>query len=493
MKNTKRREFLRTIAAGGAALTLPGAVRADEKGSGERPNILFILSEDICPNLSCYGTPAVHTPVLDKLADDGIRYTNAYVTGPVCSATRSAMMTGMYQTSIGAHHHRTRNKKPLPVPVKPITEYFRQAGYYTCLIDNKTDLNFEVDRKTLFDGKDWAGRAAGQPFFAQLTFHETHRTFARDTENPIDPAEVEIPPIYPDHPLVRRDWADYLESIQVVDRKVGTVLKRLDDEGLADTTVVIFIGDHGRCMPRGKQFLYDGGIRIPLIVRWPSRITAGQVRDEMVSGIDISATMLKCAGIEVPAYMQGRSFLPKMRPERKYIFAARDRCDGTADRIRCVRSKEYKYIRNFHPDRPHTQLNAYKERQYPTLQLLKVYYKQGKLTPGQAQFMAPTRPKEELYDMRRDPYELNNVADDPGYRKVLEEYRVELDNWIRVTKDMGEIPENEEDFKKEYNRMLEAHAADMKKKGLPVDATPEQHLEYWEKLYADRLSSGGRR
>ena len=282
-----RRDFMKFVGAGAAGLSLGCMTQSSVLGAGmygKRPNIVWIMAEDISPDLGCYGTPEVKTPNIDRLASEGIRYTNAFVTGPVCSASRSGMITGMYQTSIGAHNHRSHRSDgyTLPEPVKLITDYLRKAGYYTTN-NGKTDFNFKTDGKP-FDGKDWKGRKPGQPFFSQITFGVTHRTFKRDKENPIDPDKVKVPPYYPDTKLTRRDWADYLESIQILDGQVEQLLKRLADEGLADNTVVILIGDHGRCHVRGKQWLYDGGIHIPLIIRWPGVLKAAQVCKDMVSG-----------------------------------------------------------------------------------------------------------------------------------------------------------------------------------------------------------------
>ena len=480
-----RRDFIRAVGATAAGLTLNTACAA--KKNDDRPNILLIYAEDICADLSCYGVKAVETPVLDKMAADGIRFTNAFVTGPVCSASRSAMMCGMYQTSIGAHNHRTAQKKPLPGPVKPFPQLLKEAGYYT-VVKGKTDLNFLWDKKAVVSStSDWKGRDEDQPFFCQMNFAVTHRTFKRDSENPIDPAAVEIPPIYAEHPIIRRDWTDYLESIQIMDRQVGTVLKRLEDEGIADNTLVIFAGDHGRCMPRGKQFCYDGGISVPLIVRWPKGVKAGQIRDEMTSAIDISATIIKCAGVDVPKWMQGRPFLPKDLTNRKYIFAARDRCDGTADRIRCVRSKDFKYIENFYPKRPYTQLNAYKEKQYPPLAVMKLLYKQGKLTPGQARFMAPTRPAEELYDLNADPHELNNLADNPKYATILRLYRAVLKKWIKATNDNGQTPEDPQEAKRQYDAMVKNHEKYLKAMDVK-DGDLEGMVAYWEKVFKGKAT-----
>jgi len=467
-----RRDFLKVAGFATATMVMPRRV-CGQTAPKDRPNILWILSEDISPDLSCYGTPAVQTPNLDNLARAGIRFTNAFTTSPVCSPSRSAMITGMYQTSIGAHHHRSHRDDgyTLPDPVRLITEYFREAGYFTANVttaasgvqgSGKTDFNFQF--KNAFDDNDWNQRKPGQPFFAQLSIGVTHRgghwkNLQEKLDNPVEPAKVKLPPYYPDHPIARQDWATYLNSIQLMDQYVGKILDRLDNEGLADNTVVIFIGDNGQCHVRGKQWLYDGGIHIPLIIRWPGKLEAGQVCDYLVSAIDISATVLKIAGIEPPIqpsqplrrsrqYMEGLVFLEpgakgfwKPVSNREYIIAARDRCDETIDRIRCVRTKRYKYIHNFMPERPYTQRNRYKEQSYPMLSLMKELHAQGKLTPVQALFMAPRKPDEELYDIQNDPYEINNLAASPKHQKTLNKMRAILQKWIKNTGDMGQFPE----------------------------------------------------
>jgi arylsulfatase A-like enzyme len=480
MRTHNRRDFLKAAGLAVAVCSVP--VRASKETpygvTTNRPNILWILSEDISPDLSCYGDPTVQTPNLDKLAAQGIRFTQAFTTAPVCSPSRSAMITGMFQTTIGAHNHRSHRNDgyTLPEPVKLITEYFRQAGYFTANVktaapgvagSGKTDFNFKF--KNAFDGDDWNQRKTGQPFFAQLSISMTHRgghwkNVRKMLDNPVNPAEVKLPPYYPDHPVAREDWATYLNSIQVMDQYMGKIMKRLDDEGLADNTVVIFIGDNGQCHVRGKQWLYDGGIHIPLLVRWPGKLEAGQVCDNLVSSIDISATILKIAGIQPPKHLEGRLFLEpdgqgawKPVNVHDYIIAARDRCDETVDHIRCVRTKQYKYIRNFMPERPYTQPNAYKEQSYPMLNLMKELHAQGKLTPVQELFMAPRKPDEELYDLTNDPWEINNLAASPQHQAMLKTMRAILDKWIKETGDMGQFPEKpsaitEEDRIKIYGK-----------------------------------------
>jgi len=458
-----RRDFLKVCNASAVASTLSGLLvrSAYASSSQERPNILWIDTEDLSPDIGCYGHPLVKTPNIDQLAADGVRFTNAFVTAPVCSASRSATITGMYQTSIGCHHHRSKRDTPLPDGIRPVTHYLRDAGYFTCngqaLTDGrqgKLDYNFKMSFKEAFDGTDWSQRKPGQPFFAEMHFSETHRNFYRDPDNPINPDDVEVPPYYPDHPITRLDWALYLEIIQNLDKKVGKLLQRLEDEGLADNTIVFFWGDHGRAMVRGKQFLYEGGIHIPLIVRWPGHIEPGSVRDDFVSTIDFAPTWMTLAGIDVPDYVQGQDFLGSDVPGRDCIFAARDRCDETDDRIRCVRTKRYKYIRNFFPERP---------------------------TPEQARFMAPTRPAEELYDLQNDPHEVYNIADDTAHQGILKELRAKLDAWIVETGDKGEIPEDEE-LTLNYDRTAKTNfAKNMRNRGIEPDIPPEEYLAWWER------------
>ena len=431
-----RRDFLRTVGVGAAALPLAGRL-AGVQGDAARPNMLWIMAEDICPDLSCYGTKGVQTPHLDKLASQGIRFERAFTTAPVCSASRSAMMTGFHQNYVGAHQHRTGKKQPLPYGIKPIPHLLQEKGYFTCLMDKKTDCNFTTD-KPLFMGRDWKGRKAGQPFFAQYTSHGTHRGWKRDPQRPIDTKDVEVPPYYPDNEFIRRDWANGLEQIQLTDGDIGRLLKRLDDEGLADNTVVFFCGDHGRCHIRGKQFLYDGGIRVPMMMRWPGKVKPAQVCDDLVMSIDISATVLEIAGVQPTHKLHGQSLLRPDRDKRKYVFAARDKMDNTHDAMRAIRSKDHKYILNLMPERAYCQLNEYKERQYPALAMMNVMNMKGQLNPAQARFMAAKKPPEELYDLRKDPHEINNLAEDPAYQAIKKALRAELEKWRKTTiKDQG--------------------------------------------------------
>lgn len=405
-------------------------------------------------------------------------------------------MTGMYQTSIGAHNHRSNrgeHSQPLPNGVRVFTEYFRNAGYFVSnardagkvegknefnFQPGKTDLNFE--HGPLYDGISWRQRDAVQPFFALVQFADVHRDFHRDPENPIDADEVTTPPYYPDHEMARRDWANYLENVQVLDRKVGTVLNMLENDGLADNTIVIFTSDHGRAHLRGKQFLYEGGIHIPFIIRWPDGEKAGTVNDEMISAIDFAPTFMKMAGLKAPDHFQGRNFLREDN-EREYIISARDRCDETVDRIRAVRTKNFKYIRNYYPNKPYTQTNVYKKRQYPMLALLREMKANGTLTEAQKPFMADTRPYEELYNLEEDPHEVDNLADDPAYEDRKKGLSEKLDTWIVATGDQGVQPEKNEVVIKWYQQARERWQNFTENEGIDPEITDAAYIEkYWK-------------
>jgi len=451
----RRREFLKSVSLGavGSALGQLGLSSAmAQSGKRQRPNILWICAEDMSANMSCYGETTIETPNIDRLAREGARFTRAFITCPVCSPSRSAMVTGMYQTSTGAHNHRSSRhavKISLPRQIRLIPEYFQQAGYYTCngrIFDakapgktraGKTDYNFVWD-KNVYDAPEWSGRKAGQPFFAQIQLHGGKNRKAK-VPNPVDPADVKLPPYYPDDPVLREDWAQYLNSVLYVDMEVGRIMQRLEDEGIADKTVVFFWTDHGISHVRDKQFLYEGGIHIPLIVRGP-QIRPATTREDLVVHIDIPATSMHLAGVPIPKHVQGRALFASDYRARDCIFAARDRCDETVERIRCARTKRYKYIRNYYPNRAHTQANRYKNNKEIMIRMRELYA-EGKLPPRQARVFWPYRPVEELYDLQADPHEMNNLANSRAHGDTLERLRGKLDEWIRETNDLGQFPE----------------------------------------------------
>ena len=423
-------------------------------GAFAKPNILWLIAEDFGPHLGCYGTKEVFTPNLDRLAAEGVRYAHFFTTSPVCSPSRSAWMTGMYQTTIGAHNHRSHRDDgyTLPRGVRLLTDWLRDAGYYTANIrelpapiafkgTGKTDWNFAYPGKP-FDSSRWTDLKDHQPFFAQINFQETHRKFRAPKK--ADPAKVEIPPYYPDHPVTREDWAQYLDAASELDRKIGVLLKRLEADGLSDNTVIVFFGDNGAAHVRGKQFCYDSGLHVPLIIHWPKTVPApkhfkpGSVDSRLLAAIDLAPTMLAIAGAKKPAGMQGEIFLGDATAKpREYVFGARDRCDETVFRFRTVRDKRYRYTENSTFERPFLQPNEYKERSYPVWNLLKELHAAGKLTPEQAFLCASNMPPQELYDLDTDPHETKNLARSPEHRAVLRRLRTALHDWIDESKDQG--------------------------------------------------------
>ena len=413
-----------------------------------RPNILWLVVEDQSKHYGFNGEKLVRTPVIDALANQGVVFTNASVTAPVCSTARSALITGMFQTSIGAHHHRSGRgveKIQKPDHVKLIPEFFKKAGYYTAL-GGKSDYNFVWD-SSIFDARDWSGRKKGQPFFAKICLSGGKaRKQARKSKTipHVTASDVKLPPYYPRHPVVLEDWAAYLDTFTLMDQQVGQIIDRLKKEGEYENTVIFFITDHGVSHARGKQFCYDEGMMIPFFVHGPGRVKGGAVRQDPVLHIDLAATSLYFAGIEVPKYMESQSLFGPNFKARTYAISARDRCDETYDQIRAVRTRGYKYIRNGYPDRPHLQPCAYKDNK-GTYIAIREWGKQGKLSELQEKLLlALTRSEEELYDLKKDPWELNNLVDNPKHQKTLGEMRQSLDKWILQSGDQGQTVESEE-------------------------------------------------
>ena len=443
-----------------------------------RPNILWFVVDDMSANFSCYGEKLIQTPAVDKLAAEGTKFTHAFVTAPVCSPCRSALITGMYQTSIGAHHHRSGRgelKIQLPAGVEPVPALFQKSGYYTCIgsgltdLDfrgrpfgsgksknkagaggsrlGKTDYNFEWNPK-MYDSHDWAEHGT-KPFFMQVQLHggklrgdsPAAATALADRAreelgSATDPAKVKLPPFYPRDPVLLQDWAAYLDSVRLTDLHVGRVIARLEKEGLLEDTLLIFMTDHGISHARGKQFLYNEGTHIPFVLRGPG-IAKGAVRADLIMQIDMAALSLAAAGIPIPAKMQGRDILAKDYPPREAIFAARDRCDETVERLRSVRTDQFLYVRNFHPQRPMLQPNAYKDGK-AIVQALRALHAEGKLPAiSESLLFSPTRAAEELYDYRTDPFQLTNLAANPDCQSKLEAHRAQLDQWIIESGDQG--------------------------------------------------------
>ncbi|MHC4993459.1 MAG: sulfatase-like hydrolase/transferase [Planctomycetota bacterium] len=429
-----------------------------------RPNILWISCEDISCRLGSYGDPYAITPSLDKLAAEGVRYTRAFGHAGVCAINRSGIITGMYPTTIGTQHMRC-NGIP-PAYVKCFTEYLRAAGYWTTN-RSKTDYNF-APPMTAWDRQgnnhsDWRSRpTTDTPFFSVINLTGTHESKIRQSKEAFikaterltpeqrhDPAEAILPPYYPDTPTVRRDMANLADIITAMDYQVSDILAKLKEDGLLENTIVWFWSDHGDGLPRAKRWLYDSGLRIPMIIRFPERFAhlapsgPGTTNDELVAFVDYAPTMLSLTGVEPPSHLQGRAFLGAYKAApRDYVFGARDRMDETYDLIRIVRDKRFKYIRNFEANRPYAQPLDYMD-EMPTIQEWRRLSAAGKLEGSQKNWMKPTKPLEELYDTEADPYEINNLADDPKHAKTLARLRDRLERWQIETADLGMVPESD--------------------------------------------------
>jgi arylsulfatase A-like enzyme len=473
-----------------AALLIATTLTAAERP----PNIVWIVVDDMSCHFAYQGENLVNTPHVDRLASEGVVFSNAYATAPVCSTFRSAMITGMYQTTIGAHHHRSSRgteKIYLPEGIRTIPELFRDAGYYTCIANadgtrnGKTDYNFVHQREDLYDGIDWKGREEGQPFFAQFQLHggkhrnseKGYEAIKAELDQLVDRAAVTLPPYYPDHPVFREDWAAYLDSVNYTDIEVGRILARLKEDDVLDNTIVFFLTDHGISQARGKQFLYEEGVKIPFVVWSPQLIPGGAVRDELIAHIDLGSASLALAGIPIPDRMQGRPlFGPKGSP-RDYVVFARDRCDETVDRIRGIRKGSYKYIRNYYPERPYLQPCRYKDAK-PFMPPLRDLYAAGKLNAAQSLQLAETRPAEELYDLESDPFEIHNLAGDPKQQQRLREFRALLKHWEVESDDRGRFPEPESMYDSD---MEAAMAKNRKKKNHEAVAGLEKNIALMKK------------
>jgi N-sulfoglucosamine sulfohydrolase len=432
-----------------------------------RPNIVWISNEDMSPRLGAYGDTMARTPVLDRLARESVRYTRAFTTAPVCAPSRAAIITGMHQNAIGAQHMRTTEARvpELPGPylavppfyAKAFPEYLRAAGYYTTN-RAKTDYQFGVPF-TIWDqvGRDahWRNRPdKSQPFFSVFNLEVTHESQifpsspARKGKPLVtDPAEIQVPPYYPDTPAVREELARVYDNIADMDTQVGEILKQLEDDGLAENTIVFYWSDHGDGVPRAKRSLYDSGLRVPLMIRWPKTLGAaagpGSVRDELVSFVDLAPTVLALAGVEIPAHLQGRVLVgPKAAPAPELVFAARDRMDIEYDMMRSARDARFLYIRNFAPELPYAGHIIYRNQSAIMQEWFRLQAER-KLTGPAALWMRTHRPAEELYDTRADPHQIHNLAADPAHAATLARMRRAVTEWMARINDQGLINEPE--------------------------------------------------
>ncbi len=431
-----------------------------------RPNVLWITVEDMSPNLGAWGDPYARTPNIDRLASQSVRYTNAFATAPVCSPSRSTLITGVYATSLGTQ--RLRSRFPIPATIGGYPASLRAAGYYTTN-NSKTDYNTADEARLIAESWDesseaahWRGRAEGQPFFAvfnDLTTHQSRsmawgyeefqeQVQSRLTADEIHDAEkAPVPPYYPDTPMVRKTIARYYDCITAMDRNVGRILAELEEDGLADDTILFFYSDHGAGLPRGKRVLYDSGMNVPLLIRFPEKhrdlapAAPGETVDRLVSFVDFPPTMLSLLGLEIPAHMQGTPFLGAAAgAPRAYVFGARDRIDEAYDLARSVRDHEYLYIRTYMPHLSYNQPSAYSDTADIRKEIERLAAA-GRLAGPQLAYAGPTRPREELYAVREDPQQLENLVYSDEHQEALSRMRRELENWIRRTHDVGFLPE----------------------------------------------------
>ncbi len=454
-----------TLACGAlAAITSCNA--PEEK---EPVNILWLFGEDISPWMPAYGDNTVETPNIDFLIDNGVLFTNCYATCSVSSPTRSALVTGMLQTSIGAHNHRTgRTDKllyELPEGVKVLPEILKENGYHT-FNSGKDDFNWQYNWEDYWTGPhmtisfynqigggSWNDREEGQPFFGEIELYGG-KNYAK-SEDPIDLDKIKVPPYYPDTKNTREQMAIHYNQIKMTDKDIANVIENMKKDGIYENTIIVFLSDNGYQLPRDKQFLYDGGIRMPLVISAPGNpklledlgVQKG-IREDLVSLIDLNATTLAMAGVEIPDYMEAKNVFAKDY-HRDYIVAARDRCDYTIDRIRAIRTKDFKYIKNFMTDRPLMQ-PQYRDESKWFIQFMNDW-KEGKVK-FYDEWLKDYRPSEELYDIVNDPYEINNLATDPNYKDQLDKMRNYLTEWIKETGDKGQYPETDKALEIVYQR-----------------------------------------
>jgi len=458
--------------------------------AGDKPNILWIFSEDLSPYMGCYGneTNKSATPTLDKMAADGVLFKRAFATAPVCSTSRSAIITGVIQTTTGTHQHRSSRYAPgvvpeelrihLPAGMKTIPELMHAAGYFT-FNSGKDDYNFHYDRRKLYsvgtkaDYKvgmnGWQGNFATksgsftedtwnsrknkhQPWFGQIMIWggkagARHVRKGQKLKN----GDAPLPPYFPNNKTHNKAWTTHHNAVRGADHQLEEILALLKKDGELDNTLVFFFSDHGNNQSlRGKQFCYEDGVHIPLIMlgNHPS-LKAGTVRNDLVSSLDISATTLALAGIEAPHKLDGVNLFSADFKPLEYVIGARDRCDYTIDRIRTVRTDKYRYVRNYFPKRPLLQAQYRDKKNIVTN--LKELHESGKLSPELSKMWFGVRAEEELYELASDPHQMKNLAADPKYLEELKNHRGILENWIKETGDKGQQPEDTKQLKATYN------------------------------------------
>ena len=411
---------------------------------------MLLQGEDVGRHLGCYGDGYARTPHLDQLASTGARFTNAFSHSPVCAPSRGGMVSGCYPWSIGNHYMRCT----LVDPPRNFTHELVDAGYHVSW-PTKLDFNFEPQAGWCTDTAEWWKQPAPEkPFFVYRNFGLTHESrmfnavpewhgedFPCPDKFRHDPARAPVPPYFPDTPQMRRQVATYYDALSAIDYQAGECLQWLEESGESGNTVVIFLSDHGRGLPREKRWCYDAGLHLPLLIRWPGQIHPGSVVEELVAWVDIAPTLLALAGVPVPNHYQGQVFLGEDRaPERDYVFAGRDRMDEIFDKVRVARDRNFHYIRNDAPWLPWAQKQWYMEQQ-PVMPVMRKLHAEGKLSGDEAVFFQPVKPDEELYDAEADPHQLRNLVHSPRYAGILQRMRAALENHLSTVGDLGNTDE----------------------------------------------------
>jgi len=439
----------------------------------DKPNIVWLVCEDISPNLSFYGDSTAHTPNLDKLASESMIFSNAFTTVGVSAPSRSSIITGMYPISIGTMHMRTASDvmglgkrkydtktdgtdvagnnvrqyaAVIPDFVKCFTEYLRNEGYY-CTNNWKTDYQFAAPVTAWDENSEnasWKNCSQGKPFFAVFNDEVTHESkiwINKNLPQTVSPNLVPLPPYFPDDSIVRQDVARNYSNIELLDKHIGEKLDALKKAGLYDKTIIFFYSDNGGPLPRGKREVYDSGLRLPLLVHFPGGAHAGRY-NQLISYIDLAPTILSLAGIKPPKYMQGQAFLGpyKSQKSRKYIYGSSDRFDEFSDRIRVIRDERYLFVKNYYPQIPPYKDVAYRKQMDMMNELLKLR-DNGKLSGPTSQWFRATKDDEEFYDCVNDPFNMNNLITDPQYTGKINEMRAALNRFVNDVHDKGSIPE----------------------------------------------------
>lgn len=477
------------------SLNAPDA-SAQEKNSKthkERPNILWLFAEDTSPWMGCYGDPINQgkTPNIDALAENGIRFSRAFVPAPVCSACRSALMGGQNQIRFNAHEHRSSRgpaKLQLPSSIKLLPQLVKESGYYTFNC-GKTDYNFVFDEDAVYSHQQksrgeipWDDLQKNQPFFGQIqTAGGKNNTTKFPANRKVDPATVTVPPDYPQNQIYREVVAQHYDAIRKDDDFIGSVLAGLKEAGLADNTIIVYFGDHGaNNLVRHKQMPTEGGLHVPFIISGAQRfIPAPSVRDDLVNLLDLSATTLAWAGVDIPKRYEGQFLFGERIVPRSHVFAAKDRLDHTIDRVRTVRSDRYRYTRNFKTDRIFLQPQYRDNKNYT--QNLHELYASGKLSPKLTEIYFGERPAEEFYDVRKDPSQLNNLVDDASVQEELNLHRKLLDDWI-AKGDAGEGEESLEEMRYQAQGHKWGKAVNPEYEVVRTDSDGDGLSDDWEKI-----------